>query len=81
MCSLWPGAKLRLNVLNLAHVYDANRRTRDRRALSRLLDGSWRKWAARILGQRGLLPRKRHGWRWRSGTRYHWPAECSCGRA
>jgi hypothetical protein len=50
MRALWSGAKFRLNVLNPAHVYDANRRGRRGRTLAHLLDGGRRKRTARILG-------------------------------
>jgi hypothetical protein len=81
MRALWPGAKSRLNVLNLAHVYDTNQGAGSWPILTRLLHGGWRERAARILGQRGLLPCEgNRRWR-RSCTRDHRSAECSGGRA
>jgi hypothetical protein len=38
MRALWSGAKFRLNALNLAHVYNANRRAGGGRTLPHLLD-------------------------------------------
>jgi hypothetical protein len=79
--ALRSGANRRLHALHLGHVHDVNRRNWGWRTLAHLLDGGWRKRAAGILGQRGLLARECHRWRRRSGARDNRPAESGGRRA
>jgi hypothetical protein len=81
MRALRSGPKFRLNVLNPAHVYDANRRTGGWRTLAHLLDRGGRKRASRILCQRGLLPCERNRWWRRRSARYDRTAERTGRRA
>ena len=81
MRALRPGPKFRLNVLNPAHVYDANRRTGNWRTLAHLLDRGGRKRASRILCQCGLLPCERNRWWRRRSARYDRTAERTGRRA
>jgi hypothetical protein len=77
---LRSGAYSRLNVLDTAHVLDANGGTNRRRSLADLLNCSHWKRAARIPIQLGLLPLKWHRSRRRSGACHHWPAKYGGGR-
>ena len=70
----------RLNSLDLAHVYDANRSCPGRRILAQLLDPFRWKRAAGILTQYGLLPVEGYRCRRRRSASYDGPAQHSGGR-